>query len=83
MEEALWFQELQGISALVCVPVSLRQGAAVGLGLGKVDKPQISHSGGSNLQLWPAGFFQRGGFALLFGKIPHGCLSDFLLLEGS
>lgn len=81
MEEALWFQELQGISSLARVSVSLRQGAAVGLD--KVDKTQIFHSGGPNLRLWSAGLFPHGGFALLFGKIPRGCLSDFLLLEGS
>lgn len=57
-----------------CVSVSLKQGAAVGLGLGKVDKTQIFNSGGPNLQLWSAGPFPRGGFALIFGKIPHGCL---------
>lgn len=51
VEEALWFQELQGISSLGCVSVSPRQGAAVGLGLGKVDKTQIFNSGGPNLQL--------------------------------
>lgn len=78
MEEALWFQELQGtgagISSLSCVSVSLKQGAAVGLGLGKVDKTQIFHSAGPNLQLCSAGPFPRAGFALLVGKIPHGCL---------
>lgn len=50
VEEALWFQELQESLHWV-VFLCLRQGAAVGLGLGKVDKNQIFNSGGPNLQL--------------------------------